>query len=374
MTAQRTILLAGGGTGGHLYPGISVAQALRRRCPDLRPLFLCTQREIDQTILGPTGFEFRPQPIVPLVRTVGGLLRFWRCWRQTQDMVRDILREQLPAVALGLGGYAAGAAIKLCALRGIPTAILNPDVIPGKANQYLMRYVDAVCCQFPATLERVSPPRRAKCRVTGCPIRTDIAALPAREAALERLSLEPVLQTLVVTGASQGAQTVNEAVLESLSSIKVQGWQVLHLAGKEHADRVRAGYRELSVPACVIDFTPDMADVWAVADLAISRSGASSCAELTACGVPSILLPYPFHHDMHQRANARVLADAGAAILCDDERDRKRNATRLGPLLTSLLYDATRRQAMSAAARQIGHPDAAERVAEVIVQLIGNGR
>jgi UDP-N-acetylglucosamine--N-acetylmuramyl-(pentapeptide) pyrophosphoryl-undecaprenol N-acetylglucosamine transferase len=156
--------------------------------------------------------------------------------------------------------------------------------------------------------------------------------------------------------------------------MKVQGWQILHLAGKDHADGVRAGYRELSVPVRVIDFTPDMADVWAAADLAICRSGASTCAELTASGVPAILLPYPFHADMHQRANARVLADAGAAVLFDDDRDRKKNAARLRPILASLLYDATRRQGMSAAARQLGHPDAADRVADVIAQLMENRR
>jgi UDP-N-acetylglucosamine--N-acetylmuramyl-(pentapeptide) pyrophosphoryl-undecaprenol N-acetylglucosamine transferase len=124
----------------------------------------------------------------------------------------------------------------------------------------------------------------------------------------------------------------------------------------------------------VIDFTPDMADIWAVADLALSRSGASSCAELTACGVPSILMPYPFHKDMHQRANAKVLADAGAAILVDDEKDRRRNADKLRPALESLLYDAPKRQAMAAAARKLGHPDAATLVAQVVTALAGVSR
>src|SRR5207247_637739 len=124
--------------------------------------------------------------------------------------------------------------------------------------------------------------------------------------AMTRLELDPRLSTLVITGASQGAQSVNEAILATLALIKLQGWQILHLAGREHAEAVRAGYRDLSVPARVIDFTPAMSDVWAVADLAVARSGASSCAELTARGIPSILFPYPFHKDMHQRANAKV--------------------------------------------------------------------
>jgi UDP-N-acetylglucosamine--N-acetylmuramyl-(pentapeptide) pyrophosphoryl-undecaprenol N-acetylglucosamine transferase len=135
---------------------------------------------------------------------------------------------------------------------------------------------------------------------------------------------------------------------------------------------VRSGYRDLgNLPVRVIDFTAEMHDIWAVADLAICRSGASTCAELTACSIPSILFPYPFHKDMHQRANARVLADAGAAILMEDTKDRRSNAIALLPALQSLLYDANRRQSMAEAAKKISRPDAADAVAEVIMQMIG---
>ena len=155
-----------------------------------------------------------------------------------------------------------------------------------------------------------------------------------------------MLNTLVITGASLGARTVNEAVLSMIKGVSNCK------AGKSSTSpaattpmSVRNGYRELGIGAVVIDFTPAMSDVWAVADLCISRSGASSCAELTACGVPSILLPYPFHRDMHQRLNAKVLATAGAAVLVDDEKDRrKKNAETLKPAVESLLYDATKRQ------------------------------
>lgn len=363
--------MAGGGTGGHLYPGIAVAQALRAQAPEIQVLFLCTAKPIDRTILEPTGFEFLPQPIVPPVRTVSGLLKFWTHWRETKDLVRKVIRERQPAAVLGLGGYAAGVGVKAAAVRKVPAAMLNQDVIPGKANQYLMRYVQSICCQFEATRRYVSTAHQGKIRLTGCPIRPDIIALPPREEAIARLGLEANLNTLVVTGASQGAQTVNEAVLTALGQIKFQGWQVLHLAGKEHADAVRGGYRELAVPVRVIDFTPDMADVWAVANLAISRSGASSCAELTACGVPSLLMPYPFHRDMHQRANARVLTDGGAAILIDDEKDRRKNAVKLSAAMESLLYDADRRAAMGLAARKIGRTDAADAVAKILLQMVG---
>lgn len=374
MSDGNTILLAGGGTGGHLYPGIAVAEAMRDIAPEAKPVFLCTEKEIDRVILEPTGFEFVPQPIVPWKKSIGGTLRFARHFGQTWEMVRKLLKERKPAAVLGLGGYAAGLAVKLAARKKVATALINPDVIPGEANRLLMRQTTVVCCQFAETAEYVDGSQREKLKITGCPIRSDIRQLPPREQAAERLGLNPKLNTLVVTGASLGAQTINEAVLTMLEGVTLRGWQILHLSGRDHAPAVRAGYRDLSTPAVVIDFTPAMADIWSVADLAISRSGASSCAELTACGVPSILFPYPFHKDMHQRANAKVLADAGAAILLDDEKDRKKNAEKLRAAVESLLYDADKRRAMSEAARKLGKPDAAANVARLITEIAAASR
>ena len=372
--SSKTILMAGGGTGGHLYPGIAVAESLRRIAPELRCLFLCTTREIDRVILEPTGFEFIPQPIERPHRSIGGLLKFWKSWRETKELVRKTLKERQPAAVVGLGGYAAGVAVRLGADQKIPTALINPDVIPGKANQYLMKHAAAVCCQFEETREHVSSSRRSKLRVTGCPIRADFANLPTRAQAAQNLRLDPALSTLTITGASQGAATINDALPPTLAQIKMQGWQILHLSGRSHAEAVRAVYRTHNLPARVIDFTPAMADVWAASDLAVSRSGASTCAELTACGVPSILMPYPFHKDQHQRLNAQVLASAGAAVLLDDLRDAKKNAEKLLPLLAPLIHDADRRKTMAQAARTLGKPAAADAVATVITELINSGR
>jgi UDP-N-acetylglucosamine--N-acetylmuramyl-(pentapeptide) pyrophosphoryl-undecaprenol N-acetylglucosamine transferase len=374
LSNASTILFAGGGTGGHLYPGLAVAQVLREILPDVNAVFLCTTRAIDRTILEPTGFEFVPQPILPPERSITGLLKFWKSWRETKELVTRVLKERKPALVLGLGGYAAGVAVKLAGAGKIPAALINPDVIPGKANQYLMRYVRQIYCQFEETREHVAASHREKIVVTGCPIRAELQTLPTREEAMRRLELDPLLRTVVVTGASQGAKTVNEAVLEVFKTIQPQGWQVLHLSGKDHAESVRAAYRERSISARVIDFTPAMADVWAAADLAISRSGASSCAELTVCGVPAILMPYPFHKDQHQRLNAKVLENASAAILMDDERDPKKNAEKLRPLMQSLLFDVNKRQSMATAARKLGRPEAAKTVAEAIKGMVLSSR
>jgi UDP-N-acetylglucosamine--N-acetylmuramyl-(pentapeptide) pyrophosphoryl-undecaprenol N-acetylglucosamine transferase len=196
-----TIFLAGGGTGGHLYPGIAVAEALRKRSADIRPVFLCTTREIDRTILQPTGFEFIPQPIVPPHRTVNGLLKFWTSWRETKDLIRKERRARMPAAVLGLGGYGAGVAVRYLAGKKVPAALLNPDVIPGKANQFLMKYARAVCCQFEETAERVSGNHRKKIRVTGCPIRADMANPPSWPSSVHcdcragRFSISPAKNT-----------------------------------------------------------------------------------------------------------------------------------------------------------------------------------
>jgi UDP-N-acetylglucosamine--N-acetylmuramyl-(pentapeptide) pyrophosphoryl-undecaprenol N-acetylglucosamine transferase len=370
MSDQRTILFAGGGTGGHLYPGIAVAQALIARRPDVKPLFLCTTRAIDRTILAPAGFAFIEQPIQPPRRSVGGLLSFFKSWRETKDLLKKTLREAHPAAILGLGGYAAGPAVKYASEKGVPAAILNPDVIPGRANHYLLRHVQEVYCQFEATRACLPLAHQHKMRVVGCPIRPGLLPLPPRAEAAKRLGVDPKLATLTITGASQGAQTVNEAVLESLTTATLQGWNVLHLAGKDHAEAVRGEYRKLGLPAVVIDFTPDMQDVWAVTDLAVARAGASTCAELTALGIASILFPYPFHKDMHQRANGEVLRNAGAAVLLDDKKARKPNAEQLQPHLTALLRDATRRRAMADAAAKLGRPTAAEDVADRLAGMI----
>jgi UDP-N-acetylglucosamine--N-acetylmuramyl-(pentapeptide) pyrophosphoryl-undecaprenol N-acetylglucosamine transferase len=369
-----TIFLAGGGTGGHLYPGIAVAQALRAVRPDCRAIFLCTQKEIDRVILEAAGFDFVQQPIVPLARSAGGLIRFFRAWRETGELVKQQIRQHQPAAVLGLGGYAAGVGVKIAALKKIPTAIINPDVVPGRANQYLARYTQFICCQFEQSTVRFPLAYRGKVKVTGCPIRSNIRDLPPRSEAASRLGIDPKLMTLAVTGASLGAQTINEAVLAMLKDVSLQGWQILHLAGREHALKVREGYRELAIDARVVDFTPAMEDVWSVTDLCISRAGASSCAELTACGVASVLMPYPYHKDMHQRYNAKVLEDAGAAVIVDDEKDAKKNAAKLAKIVGPLLYDQTKRTAMAEAAKKLGRPDAAEAVANIVIEMSENRR
>ena len=379
MAEPFDIFFAGGGSGGHLYPGIAVAEELATVLPDARPVFLCTEREIDATILDATGYDYITQPIVPPRKSVGGLLRFWTKWRATNEQVRRLIDERKPKVVLGLGGYAAGACIKLAEKADVPAAMLNPDVVPGKANQYLFASCSAIFCGYDATLDHVPSKHKGKCQVTGCPLRRSVVELPKPEVAAERLDLDPNLNTLLITGASQGAKSVNDAMLEVAKRMEqaggdrpMQGWQILHLAGSDHAADVREGYRKLGYNgrAKVVDFTPNMADIWAVSDLAVARSGAGNCAELAAAGVPSVLMPYPYHKDLHQLSNAKQLEEAGAATVLTDTKNASTNANALLPALEALLYDAERRKDMSEAASKLGKPHAARAVAEAIAALV----
>ncbi len=251
---------------------------------------------------------------------------------------------------------------------GIPTALINPDVIPGKANKFLAGRVDVVFAQFAESAAHLS--RKARVAVTGCPVRPEFLSA-RRENAMTRFELDPNRKTLLVTGASQGARTINDAVLANADFFAEKvDWQVLHLTGEGDYERVRAAYQGTGVRAVVLTYTEHMADALVAADLVISRAGASTLAELTAVGRASILFPYPFHRDDHQAVNAASLVRANAAVMVKDERAALINGPALRGVLNSLLPDASRIAAMSAAARQLGNPQAAKEMALMLLRMV----
>jgi UDP-N-acetylglucosamine--N-acetylmuramyl-(pentapeptide) pyrophosphoryl-undecaprenol N-acetylglucosamine transferase len=271
---------------------------------------------------------------------------------------------------VGTGGLASVPAVREGVRLGIPTALLNPDALPGRANKYLASSADVVFAQWNETVDHL--PRRASVRVVGCPVRR-VFNEATRAAGIERFGLRADCHTLLVTGASQGARTINEAVIANIDFLKSRGdWQILHLTGDAGYEPVRDGYRQRSVDAKVLRFTEHMAEALAAADLVISRAGASTLAEITAVGRPSILMPYPFHRDMHQLANARCLASTPggpAARIVNDAADLKANAPALREALEHLMGDDSGREAMSAAALRIGHGNAAATVADEVLRL-----
>lgn len=361
----ETYLFAGGGTGGHLFPGIAVAHMLHSLRPNAKISFFTTDRPLDGELLSRTPFEHVPQPVRPFSTRPWHWPRFLLNWNSSVAAARKRIRSENVRAVLGLGGYAAGPPVYAARSCGVRCGILNPDAVPGRANRFLAGRVEWVALQWEVSRRYFKP--GTPCCVTGCPIRMEFAHPPTPAEARVRFGLDPARPVLLVTGASQGARTINEAMLHAWPTFAKThpDWQLFHLTGGAGVEEMKRAYANVS-NTLVMGFTHEMCAALAAADVVISRAGASTLAELTALGKPSILLPYPYHKDQHQRANGQVLADAGAAVLLTDERDPAANASRMIAALAELAQPA-RRESMAAAARRSGRPDAARTIAEWMI-------
>lgn len=362
---------AGGGTGGHLYPAIGVASAIRERVPDARFVFFGTQRAIDKQILDSVDCGLVRQTLSPISVKPWRWPAVVRDLRASHRVCRDFFGSDVPAVVVGTGGLASVAPVREAHRAGIPVAIFNPDAIPGRANRHLAARSSLVFAQWTETVNHY--PKGVRVEVTGCPVRAAFQSADRRRG-MEHFELDPRRKTLLVTGASQGARTINEAILACADFIAELGdWQILHLTGKNDHEFVSRGYAGRSVIAMVVAYTENMADALAAADLVVSRAGASTLAELTALGRASVLLPYPFHRDQHQWANALCLSEHGAARIVRDSVDVHVTAPALRTALTELMSNDARRRTMGSAAAALGRLDAADRIAEKLLQLAGLG-
>lgn len=375
-------VFAGGGTGGHLFPALAIVEALRGRGEAADVSFFCTGKQIDRDILSRVSIPAMPLPVQPFTKKPWLWPKFLLHWRQSVRYCRRQFEARRPAVVVGAGGYASGPPVHAALQMGIPTFLLSPDAVPGRANLHFSRKgVTAILSMW--EVNRKYYPSQAPVIVTGCPVRAEFTAFaeagpPSQGGArggidhsviLRSFGLAPQKRTLLVTGASQGARTINAAAVHLAASIAAAGWQVLHLSGSQDVDMVTAGYRDAGTPHVVLPFTNRMPEAMAAADLIISRAGASSLAEILVVGKPSILLPYPFHRDKHQWHNGAALVEAGAAVIVDDKIDPAANAAELAPVLSGLMCDDARRGQMSAAALTLARPEAARRIAEMLATV-----
>ncbi len=370
---QPLFAFAGGGTGGHLYPMLSVAVEIRKRVPEARLVFFTTNRAIDarviRSVLAEADVRIVPQPVQPMPSGIRGVPGFAVAWRQSIKLSKRVLGVDIPEVVVGSGGYGSAPAVCVAARLGIPTALLNPDAIPGKANRFLARKTDVVFAQWAFSELHFS--RAARVLTVGCPVRAGFATAE-RADGVKRFGLDAEKRTLVVTGASQGARSINRAVVLALEETRrLDGWQYLHLAGPTDADLVRKVYESACVPAKVVAYTDEMPAVLAAADLIVTRAGASTLAEITAMGVPAVLLPYPHHKDRHQYVNAAMLTEAGAACMVSDDADGNKTGAALGRTLLSIMSDPDRLEQMSQATAELGEPVASEKITDVLFGLIG---
>jgi UDP-N-acetylglucosamine--N-acetylmuramyl-(pentapeptide) pyrophosphoryl-undecaprenol N-acetylglucosamine transferase len=352
----RTILIAAGGTGGHLFPGIAVADALVRRDPATRVVFAGTPRGLESRLVPRAGYDLELLPIKPLVavgpgrRLLGLLVLPWATLRAFALLLR--LR---PAAVLGIGGYAGGPVTMLAAALGVRTVILEPNARPGFTNRALKPFVRRAACAYEETRAFFGK----KGVVTGNPVRSGFTRLPPREH-------RPPL-TLLAFGGSQGSRALNRAMVAALPHLPTpERLRIVHQTGERMREEVASAYAAAGRgdSAEVVAFLDDMVERMAGADLVLSRSGATTCAELTVGGRAAVLVPFAQAAADHQRTNAKALEDAGAARMIE-EKDLTGEA--LAREITALVDEPSRIGVMEEAARRLGRPDAAARVADLVL-------
>ncbi|MGO9862018.1 MAG: undecaprenyldiphospho-muramoylpentapeptide beta-N-acetylglucosaminyltransferase [Terriglobales bacterium] len=352
------IIIAGGGTGGHVIPALAIAQQLKKQF-GAEVLFIGTARGMETRLVPQAGFPLELIQVgalknVSLMTRLKTMFDLPRAIAASSRMLTDFD----PDVVIGVGGYASGPAMVAAIRRGLPTLAFEPNVVPGFANRMIARWVSAAAVHFEETCQYFH-----NCRVTGVPVRAPFFDVRAKVGGAP---------TLLVFGGSQGAHAINLAMMESLAGLrlKVPGIYIIHQTGQHEYDRVLAAYMRSEISGEVHKFIDDMPDTFGRADLLVCRSGASTVGEITAAGKPAIFVPFPAAADDHQNVNARALERSGAAVVVEESN---LGAAYLVDTIAVLMGDAGRLRSMSAAAKSLAHPKAVEEIAEMVKHLAGVG-
>ena len=358
-TKRLRVLIAGGGTGGHVYPGVAIAREIRRRYPGADLLFVGTQRGLEMRIVPAEGFRLETISVsglkgTGLLKQIKSLLALPRSLHEA----RVILRRFQPSIVIGVGGYSSGPPVLMGALMGIPSMLQEQNALPGLTNRLLARVARKVATAF----KECGAYFGSKAVLTGNPVRAEFSQV------LSRAGNDPF--TLLVFGGSQGAQPINRSTIEALAILKPQlpDLRVIHQTGEHDYPGVKQAYEAMRMEADVRSFFGDMPKQFATADLLVCRAGATTLAEVTVAGKASILVPFPHAADDHQRKNAEALARAGAAevILQEDLN---------GPTLAARIrYYFEHREAlrkMGENSKILGRPDATERIVDLVEELSG---
>jgi len=357
------MLIAGGGTGGHLFPGIALAEEVTTRHPDNRVLFVGTTRGLEARVVPAAGFpletiEVRGLKGMGLLRSLQALLllplSLLASWR--------IVGRFRPDVVVGVGGYASGPVVLAAWMRGVATAIQEQNALPGVTNRILGRFVRAVFIAFEQA-RSAFPPR--KTYLVGNPVRRKLMDNYLRS----RPTVSDGRFRLLVVGGSLGARGLNTRVLEALPHLGDlrERMDIVHQTGALDLERVQAGYAAAGVPAEVVPFVEDVSTAYARSSLVLCRAGATTVAELTICKKASILVPFPFATDDHQAVNARALVEAGAALMF---RESELTGELLARELRRLAAEPETLQRMERAAGGLGRPEAARELVDVCAELV----
>jgi UDP-N-acetylglucosamine--N-acetylmuramyl-(pentapeptide) pyrophosphoryl-undecaprenol N-acetylglucosamine transferase len=363
------VLIAGGGTGGHLYPGIALAREVKSREPNAQIVFVGTARGVEAAVVPREGFPLetirvtglKDKARLQLVRAYLVLpLAALDAWR--------VISQYRPDVVVGVGGFASGPVLMLASLRGYPTMLLEQNALPGITNRLLARFVRAAAVTFEEALNFFP----GAGFVTGNPVRPEFFTGLDKEANVTSQSPRDAARVLIF-GGSQGAHAINVAMVEAAARLAAAGTRlaITHQTGQRDVELVRDAYRRAGLEARVETFLYEMDREMKCADLVVCRAGATTLSELAAAGRPAVLVPLPTAADDHQRKNAQVIARAGGAEVID-ERDL--TGERLATVITQLATDRPRRHAMATAMRAFARPDAASQIADRLFELAGQVR
>lgn len=362
---QIRVLVSGGGTGGHIFPAVSIANAVKRRHPDAEILFVGALGRMEMERVPAAGYEIVGLPVAGfdrrrLWRNFGVLLKLFRSLRKARKVIRDFR----PDIVVGVGGYASGPVLKQAQKKGIPTLIQEQNSYAGVTNKLLAAKADAICVAYEG-MSRFFPADRIV--MTGNPVRRDIVDCNlSRSEAKRKLGFDPDRKLVLVVGGSLGARTINESIAASLEQILATEVRVLWQTGKLYADecsRVASGFDGVKATA----FISDMACAYRAADIVVSRAGAGTISELQLLGLPAVLVPSPNVAEDHQRKNAMALVEAGAAEMVLDADARER----LAGVMTSLLDDEDRRKKLACNIKSMALAGSDEKIVDEIDRLLG---
>lgn len=361
------VIIAGGGTGGHVVPALAIGEALKARHAETELLFLGSNRGIEQDVIGAAGYRLEEFALHGLPRrpTLGSLkaaVAMFKAYRR----IRRLIAEFKPGVLVGTGGYVTVPAVLAAWRAKVPIVLQEQNSVPGRANRFLSRYAAEVHIHFAEARSHFKD--RGKLRLSGNPVRIKMSEGRALRT-LHRLRLYPGRSTVVILGGSQGAHSLNKAFLDSLNHFRGdRGVQFVIQTGQEDYKDVLEAVRVSGARVVVRPFFNHIEDIYGVAHLVVARAGAMTLSEIAVCGLPSILVPYPHAMDDHQTVNARGLAEKGAAVLLPD---RELTGERLAAEINGLLADRKRMRSMAQNVFILSRPDAARRVAEAIERLGG---
>ena len=365
MEKELRVIISGGGTGGHIFPAVSIANAVKALRPDAKILFVGALGRMEMQRVPAAGYEIKGLPICGfdrknLLRNIKVLYKIWK----SQRMAKQIIKDFKPQVAVGVGGYASGPTLNKAAAMGIPCLIQEQNSYAGVTNKLLAKKATKICVAYEG-MERFFPAE--KIILTGNPVRQALLeTTTTREAAIKSLGFDPSKKTILLVGGSLGARTINESVLQHLDIVKNSDVQFIWQTGKYYSEEIAKRLQGEELPNLkVTDFITDMGTAYKAADLVISRAGASSISEFCLIGKPVILVPSPNVAEDHQTKNALALANKDAAIYV---KDAEAPATLL-ELAVKTVNDENKLKSLSENVLKLALPDSAEIIAKEVIKL-----